>query len=337
MIAAPAPTTTARKRPKRTRARNFSARPALALSTVDPHRMDLDHPTTPSLVCPDCDTWCPITPVRGTAMSVLVPHHTEGVGSPDPRRCHGSHRLLDLDLVVFPAALAAWERHLAESAPAMSGCDTRALHKAKARAARRARTPEPAHRAYTAHRAQCATCTDTTYCPTARPLAGALHLALTAAAWRLRLAEAIPSAGSRRSTKVLPKPVVPTAPAVMHVLPVPSVEKARSTYEAHRWRCAACTGTAHCIDGARLAALTARLRHEEPQRKQVREKTAKQDAEFAKHQARMFPERRAAEWAAVLPAVDRVDKEQARLHNLAKAQAPTAGLEVPRETLRPQR
>nr|WP_051748716.1 hypothetical protein [Streptomyces flavovirens] len=89
---------TAKHRKTRTRTKRVSNRPAIHVSKMLPNLIDL-LPGTESLVCPDCETWCPITGRDGLTPK-LVPHHTNRVGTPEARRCSGSNRLVLLDLTI---------------------------------------------------------------------------------------------------------------------------------------------------------------------------------------------------------------------------------------------
>lgn len=90
---------TARPRRSRTRSRTVSARPALALSTLKPHQYDL-RPACASLVCPDCETWVPITGL-GTKMTKVVPHDTGRANKDAAVRCRlGSNRLVTVNVTV---------------------------------------------------------------------------------------------------------------------------------------------------------------------------------------------------------------------------------------------
>ncbi|MFE7514767.1 hypothetical protein ACFU8I_26590 [Streptomyces sp. NPDC057540] len=90
---------TARPRRSRTRSRTVNARPALALSTLKPHQYDL-RPACASLVCPDCETWVPITGL-GNKTTKLVPHDTGRAGKDAAVRCRpGSNRLITVDVTV---------------------------------------------------------------------------------------------------------------------------------------------------------------------------------------------------------------------------------------------
>ncbi|MFF9025677.1 hypothetical protein [Streptomyces eurythermus] len=97
----PAPTLerTARPRKSRTRSRTLNSRPALALSTLRPHQYDL-RPACASLVCPDCQTWVPITGLQ-TKKPKLVPHDTGRAFEAPAVRCRlGSNRLVTVDVTV---------------------------------------------------------------------------------------------------------------------------------------------------------------------------------------------------------------------------------------------
>jgi hypothetical protein len=90
---------TARPRRSRTRSRTVNARPALALSTLKPHQYDL-RPACASLVCPDCETWVPITGLQ-TKKPKVVPHDTGRAGEEAAVRCRlGSNRLVTVDMTV---------------------------------------------------------------------------------------------------------------------------------------------------------------------------------------------------------------------------------------------
>ncbi|MFB6876346.1 hypothetical protein [Streptomyces sp. NPDC056323] len=90
---------TARTRRSRTRSRTVNARPALALSTLKPHQYDL-RPACASLVCPDCETWVPITGF-GTKKPKVVPHDTGRAGKDLAVRCRlGSNRLVTVNVTV---------------------------------------------------------------------------------------------------------------------------------------------------------------------------------------------------------------------------------------------
>lgn len=104
------PTTpTAQKRKARTRTKRVNNRPALAVSALPPHHLDL-RPGAMCLVCPHCTTWCPITGHHGSTPK-LVPHHTQPAGEPGKIRCTvGSNRRVTLDLT-----LHTWQQRIAEA------------------------------------------------------------------------------------------------------------------------------------------------------------------------------------------------------------------------------
>ncbi|MFI8916521.1 hypothetical protein ACIGW4_33605 [Streptomyces sp. NPDC053513] len=97
---------TARPRKSRTRSRTVNARPVLALSTLKPNQYDL-RPACASLVCPDCETWVPITGIQ-TKKPKLVPHDTGRAFEAPAVRCRlGSNRLVTVDVTV-----KKWAEHL---------------------------------------------------------------------------------------------------------------------------------------------------------------------------------------------------------------------------------
>ncbi|MBB1254631.1 hypothetical protein H3146_14855 [Streptomyces sp. OF3] len=99
---------TARPRRSRTRSRTVNARPALALSTLRPHQYDL-RPACASLVCPDCETWVPITGLQ-TKSPKVVPHDTGRAGKDAAVRCRlGSNRLITVDVTA-----RRWEERLTD-------------------------------------------------------------------------------------------------------------------------------------------------------------------------------------------------------------------------------
>lgn len=90
---------TARPRKSRTRSRTVSARPALVLSTLKANQYDL-RPACASLICPDCETWVPITGLQSKNPKV-VPHDTGRAGKDAAVRCRlGSNRLVTVDVTV---------------------------------------------------------------------------------------------------------------------------------------------------------------------------------------------------------------------------------------------
>ncbi len=105
---------TARPRRSRTRSRSFSPRPALVISTLRPHQYDL-RPSCASLVCPDCKTWVPITGIQARKQK-LVPHDTGVAGKDAAVRCHGSNRLVLVDV-----AVEVWQKRLEEGGAETAG------------------------------------------------------------------------------------------------------------------------------------------------------------------------------------------------------------------------
>lgn len=98
---------TARPRRSRTRSRNINARSALAVSTLKPHQYDL-RPACASLICPDCETWVPITGIQAMKPK-LVPHDTGLAGKAPAVRCQGSNRLVMIDVTA-----RKWEARLTD-------------------------------------------------------------------------------------------------------------------------------------------------------------------------------------------------------------------------------
>ncbi|MEV6726651.1 hypothetical protein AB0M94_37665 [Streptomyces xanthochromogenes] len=99
---------TARPRRSRTRSRTVNSRPALALSTLKPHQYDLRRDCA-SMICPDCETWVPITGLRSTAPK-LVPHDTGRTWKDAAVRCRlGSNRLVTIDVTA-----KKWQERLAD-------------------------------------------------------------------------------------------------------------------------------------------------------------------------------------------------------------------------------
>lgn len=97
---------TARLRKSRTRSRTVSARPALALSSLKANQYDL-RPNCVALVCPDCETWVPITGLQSKTPKV-VPHDTGRAFEAPATRCRlGSNRLVEADVTV-----RAWQELL---------------------------------------------------------------------------------------------------------------------------------------------------------------------------------------------------------------------------------
>ncbi|MFJ6000332.1 hypothetical protein [Streptomyces sp. NPDC092370] len=99
---------TARPRRSRTRSRTVNNRLALALSTLKPHQYDL-RPACASLICPDCQTWVPITGLQ-TKKPKVVPHDAGRAGKDAAVRCRlGSNRL-----VIVNVTARKWEERLTD-------------------------------------------------------------------------------------------------------------------------------------------------------------------------------------------------------------------------------
>ncbi|HET6354862.1 hypothetical protein [Streptomyces sp.] len=162
----------AKKRQTRTRTKRVSHRPALAVSKLLPTEIDL-LPGTESLVCPDCETWCPITGHDGLNPK-LVPHHAGRAEQAEARRCSGSNRLVLLDLTI-----PEWHHLLADAIKETSSRRaTNVLRKPQTAVAPAATQIKPvplsadaAHKAYRTHLKQCLTCTGRTRCMDGKRLA----------------------------------------------------------------------------------------------------------------------------------------------------------------------
>ncbi|MFI1652120.1 hypothetical protein ACH4XT_35045 [Streptomyces avidinii] len=160
-------------------------------------------------------------------------------------------------------------------------------------------------------------------------------LDLTIAQWTERTTDANTDAGARRTTKVLRKPKTPPAPPVSRMVSAQlNTESARQTYTAHRSRCSACTGRAHCTDGERLGAIFVRLTRQEPRRRQDEELLEKRAAEAEGRRIRQLPRKRAAEWAAVIQQVRRADAQR---EQRPAGDSPTDGPSVQVQRVRPPR
>lgn len=246
---------TARPRRSRTRSRNINGRPALVISTLKPYQYDL-RPACASLICPDCETWVPITGIQANKQK-LVPHDTGRAGKDAAVRCQGSNRLVTVN-VAFEKWLALRERHQTDSM----------------------------------------------------------------------------NPGSRHGTRVK-RMTTTVAPPVSKVTPAPPTPQSTlETYETHRRRCTACTGRNHCTDGARLARAYVKALQDEPMAIQDR-RIREQFSEWAEQQLALErPAKRAAEWAAVLPAVQHADAQRTQV---PAGDAPTEGPSVPLTTLHPTR
>ncbi|MEV5204424.1 hypothetical protein [Streptomyces sp. NPDC053720] len=174
----------ARKRRRKTRTRNVSTLPPIVASDLKVTHIDLT-PGAEHLVCPDCETWCPITGMRSTPK--LVPHHTKRYRSADPRRCPSTNRRV----TISTSAVGVWRADMVEAAPTTrSRRATKVLPKPKSTtvpapvhklAAAREQQVAPvgarllplldrARRTVAAHRATCTTCGAGGRCGTAREL-----------------------------------------------------------------------------------------------------------------------------------------------------------------------
>ncbi|MFF4950572.1 hypothetical protein [Streptomyces chattanoogensis] len=157
-------TTETRPRPKRTRTKNTSHRPALALSALPAQDLDLE-PGKEHLVCPDCRMPCPITGLRSPK---LVPHD----GQHRAQRCIGSNRTVLVDVTVED-----WRQQLdGVFRDADSRRSRRQFYKpmpGPATPLHRIGRPsaESALAAYRAHRKQCDACTSRGGCLTGTGLA----------------------------------------------------------------------------------------------------------------------------------------------------------------------
>ncbi|WP_328698511.1 hypothetical protein [Streptomyces sp. NBC_00342] len=80
------------KRPSRTRTARTNGRPILSLSTIPAQDINL-LPGETSLVCRDCETWCPITGLQ-TPKTTPHPRPAQQGG----HRCPGGNQLLNLDV-----------------------------------------------------------------------------------------------------------------------------------------------------------------------------------------------------------------------------------------------
>ncbi|MGW4694745.1 hypothetical protein ACWEO1_20465 [Kitasatospora cineracea] len=147
--------------------------------------------------------------------------------------------------------------------------------------------------------------------------------------WQARRAEAIADVAARRPTTVLKKVKTPVVPALHQLTPAaPTAETARSTYEAHRRRCAACTDPAkQCTDGLRLESNLRVALYREPERRAAQARTEQEQRVAERGQAKQRLRRRSAEWKNVEKVVGAADA--ARREPLLDAIAPIRGAGVP--------
>lgn len=133
-------------------------------------------------------------------------------------------------------------------------------------------------------------------------------------------------AGARHTTRVK-RMGSAVAPPVSKVIPAPlTAAAALKAYRAHCEECAACPGRAGCTDGARLAALYARLQRQEPKRLKVRAGMGELRQQAERHLTEQLPRRRKAEWAAVIADVQAADAQRAQLPD---GDAPAEGPGLP--------
>lgn len=164
---------TAKKRPRRTRTKRVSSRPALKLSHLLPSHIDLREPLKAVLVCEDCGTWCPITGMQARDQK-LVPHHTGEAGKAAAIRCPGSNRLIEWDMTI-----PQWRQALADAIKdTASRRATNVLRKPKVLPAPAVMQitpvppgPETARTTYRSHVKACSACTGRIRCAEGRHLA----------------------------------------------------------------------------------------------------------------------------------------------------------------------
>ncbi|WP_331724899.1 hypothetical protein OHB07_39305 (plasmid) [Streptomyces sp. NBC_00111] len=100
---------TAKERPRRTRTKRVSGLPALKLSELPLHHIDLRNPLKAVLVCQDCETWVPITGMQSKVQK-LVPHHTGKAHIAAALHCRSSNRRLEFDITI-----PEWRRALTDA------------------------------------------------------------------------------------------------------------------------------------------------------------------------------------------------------------------------------
>lgn len=164
------PTLATKRRPRRTRTKNINTAPALVASKLRRNEIDLNRGVM-AVVCPDCNTWCPITGYAGRNPK-LVPHEAVFVNKKEDtsevRQCErGSNRRIVLDL-----PRPHWQRGLAEAVHETSARRATTVvprpKAAPAPAVSQIQTPvlnfEAVRGAHLAHRARCAACQGRNYC-----------------------------------------------------------------------------------------------------------------------------------------------------------------------------
>ncbi|MFJ1757318.1 hypothetical protein [Kitasatospora sp. NPDC088134] len=134
-------------------------------------------------------------------------------------------------------------------------------------------------------------------------------LDLTIAQWQERLADAAKETASRRPTTVLKKVKAPLPPALHQLAPaVPTADSARSTFETHRRRCAACIDPAkRCTDGLRLEGELRVALYREPKRRAAAARAEQEQRAAERDQAKRQLRRRTAEWAERYPVAETTD------------------------------
>jgi len=137
--------------------------------------------------------------------------------------------------------------------------------------------------------------------------------------WRRHRAEGAAETDGRRSTRVLRKPKVPVAAPVHRLIaPRPTLASVRTVCLSHREHCKTCDGRDWCVDGRRLASAYLDLLRQEPKRSKRIAQVERQEEQLHEQVVRQAREQRPQQWAQVLPAVERADKQ--RLDALKSAQ-----------------
>ncbi|MEU6071401.1 hypothetical protein ABZ864_44935 [Streptomyces sp. NPDC047082] len=169
----------AKERKRRIRTKKTSSLPAVLLSSLPAIHVNL-LAGEESLICPSCETWCPITGPTSTAPK-LVPHHRGRAGTSEPHRCVGSLRRVEIDVDV-----ADWGREVAAAEATATGrrssrVNRKPLASVPTPVHRMASVPGPSARLLAEqararagvdrHRSDCSTCrTGQARCPVGRQL-----------------------------------------------------------------------------------------------------------------------------------------------------------------------
>ncbi|MGW4808734.1 hypothetical protein [Kitasatospora sp. NPDC004272] len=150
--------------------------------------------------------------------------------------------------------------------------------------------------------------------------------------WQARRAEAVADVAARRPTTVLKKVKTPVVPALHQLTPAaPTAETARSTYEAHRRRCAACTDPAkQCTDGLRLEGDLRVALYREPERLATQARTEQEQRVAERGQAKQRLRRRTTEWQDAQMDVLLAKRRRAQ-HIVGDLVEPIRGADVPTE------